>query len=233
MKKVQFAKYISRNTLIRSIAALSILGMACMTASAQLVIDDFSTGAFSKTLTQGSGYYPQTGTMAGGSRVIYLGVCGTPCSTDPFEQPNSFQVRKSTGGEPSALIFNTGYKSDAQLQVVYGEGKPMNLDLSKSYDRIRLYFDGADQFINFNLTVYTNGPYSSIGCNFNQPTGPGAAFTVDLPFTNFGGSADFSDITAMNFEFGVSQGNATGEDWALTAIEAVNGGTADVTCGTE
>lgn len=38
----QLAKYISRNMLLRSIAALSILGIAGMTASAQLTLDDFS-----------------------------------------------------------------------------------------------------------------------------------------------------------------------------------------------
>ena len=46
------ANYISRHTLIRSMAALSILGVACMTASAQtLTLDNFKHGSYTKALT--------------------------------------------------------------------------------------------------------------------------------------------------------------------------------------
>jgi len=230
-----FTKLTPKTARFAFLSAIAIAAIVSVSqhAAAQLVIDDFSSGFYGTTLTKGTAGDTQTGTMAGGSRYTYLAVCDptNPCSGDPFEQPNSYQVKKATKTTPNILIFNTGYKSDAWLSVVYGDNGNMNLALSPTYDRIRLYFNGADQFINFNLVVFTDGAFSGLGCNFNQPTGANTAFTVDLPFANFGGDADFGDITTMNFEFDASQGNATGEDWALTSIQAVLGGQADVTCG--
>jgi len=222
----------TRRAFLSAFVVIAVVSVSQL-AAAQMVIDNFSTGAYAKTLTKGIDNNTQTGSMAGASRYTVLSVCEPDNCADynPFRQPNSFQVRPATKSTPSALIFNTGYKSDANLQVIYGGGSPMNLNLSPTYDRIRLYFDGADQGINFALTVYTGGPYSSIGCNFVDPAGDLKPFTVDLPFANFGGSADFSDITEMDFEFDLSQGLYTGEDWALTSIQAVLGGQADITCG--
>jgi len=227
----------TRFAFLSAIAVTAIVSVS-QHAAAQLVIDDFSSGFYGKTLSTGTATDTQTGTMAGGTRETDINVC-VPASTcpsyNPFDQPNSYQIKKATKTTPAVLIFNTGYQSLADLQVFYGLGSPMNLDLS-SYDRIRVYFNGADQLVNLNLVVSTNGPWSALGCNFTDPyTSPISAFTVDLPFANFssngGAGADFSDLTLMDFEFDASQGYATGEDWAVTSFQAVLGGTADVTCG--
>jgi len=224
MKHINFAK------LTLAVAAVLVIS-SFAAAQKPLTIDSFSSGFYTKTLTQGSGYYTQTGNMAGGSRDVYLGVCGDPCTANPFGQPVTFQVKKAANGEPNALIFDTGYKANGNLQVIYGEGGNMNLNLSP-YDRFRLYFDGADQGINFDMIVYTDGNYSSTGCNFNDP-GLLTNFTLEVPFEYITGDADFTDITAVGFSFDVAQGSG-GEDWAVTYIEAVNGtigGNSNIICG--
>jgi len=199
-------------------------------------IDDFSSGFYSKSLSTGTASKTQNGTMVGNSRLTILTACEptNPCSTDPYEQPNSYQIKKATETTSNILIFNTGYKSNATLEVTYGDGDPMNINLSPQYDRIRLYFDSADGGgVNMNINVYTESdPYSPLGCNFTDPNGPQAPFTVDFPFANFiGGYAGFGNVTAIGLEFNGAQGLYTGEDWGITSIQAVLGGTADITCG--
>jgi len=232
---MNFSKITTKTARLALLSALTVMAIVSVSqhAAAQLVIDNFSSGFYSKSLSTGSAYDTQTGTMAGGSRTVYLGVCEptNPCDGNPFEQPNSYQIKKATKTTPNILIFNTGYDSDANLQIAYGDSGTMLLDLSP-YDRIRLYFNGADQVVNFNLAVYYDGTYSSIGCNITNPGEPDAAFTVDLPFANFSGGDDFSDVNLMGFAFGVSQGTGTGVDWGITSIQAVNGVTGNpVICG--
>jgi hypothetical protein len=198
-------------------------------------IDDFSSGFYSKSLSQGGPVYDtQTGTMVGGSRITILGVCNpsNPCKTDPYEQPNSYQIKQATSTTANILIFNTGYKSDAALEVVYGDGTPMSLNLSPQYDRIRLYFDSADGGgVNMNINVFDGTSYNSLGCNFTDPNGPQKSFAVDFPFANFSnGNSGFGTVTAIGFSFDGAQGVYSGEDWGITSIQAVLGGTADITC---
>lgn len=221
--------------MVLSVAAFPKLAMS------QLVVDDFSTGFYGKTLKSGNDNNFQSGSMAGGSRETSFVACLpiSICKTvNPFLQPNSFAVQAKTKISPSALVFNAGYKSQAYLAVGYGFSTLLNLDLSSSYDRLRVNFDGADKFINFNLTVWSTGGslYSQLGCNLVDP-GNGTAFSVDFPFTDFvPGSgtpgADFSDVTQMQFEFAGAEGPPGGEDFAVTSFQAIVIGAppGDVTC---
>jgi hypothetical protein len=208
---------------------------------AQLTVDDFSSGAYQKTLKSGSDNNFQFGGMVGGSRATTFVACSpaSKCAVvNPFGQPSSFQIRPKTKTTPNVLIFNSGYKSEAFLAVGYGFSSPMSLDLSGSYDRIRVTFDGVDGAVNFNLTVWSNAGsvYSQLGCNFTDPSLQ-TAFTVDFPFAKFvpgGGSkgADFSGITNMQFLFDGAQGASAGEDWAVTSLQAIRIGApaGDITC---
>jgi hypothetical protein len=210
-------------------------------ASAQLVIDDFSTGNYQKTLEKGVDNNFQSGSMVGGSRETTFVACSTASAcktTNPFGQPSSFQIRPKTKSSPISLVFNSGYKAQSSLAVGYGFSAPMTLDLSSSYDRIRVYFDGADQVVNFNLTVWSTAGtlYSDIGCNLADP-GLLTPFSVDFPFADFSPGhgtpgANFADITNMQFLFDGAQGAFAGEDWAVTLFEAVPIGAppADITC---
>jgi hypothetical protein len=234
---MNFRKITSNTSRLAFLSALTVMAIISVSqhAAAQLVIDDFSSGFYTKSLSTGTATDTQTGTMAGDSRLTILTVCEptNPCTTDPYEQPNSYQIKKATKTTANILIFNTGYKSDASLEVVYGDGNPMSLNLSPAYDRIRLYFDSADGGgVNMNINVNSGAETSSLGCNFNDPNGPQGAFTVDFPFANFIGDADFSNITAIGFSFNGAQGLYTGEDWGITSIQAVDGVTGNpIICG--
>ena len=82
-----------------------------------------------------------------------------------------------------------------------------------------------------NINVFDGTSYNSLGCNFTDPNGPQKPFAVDFPFANFSnGNSGFGTVTAIGFEFDGAQGVYSGEDWGITSIQAVNGGTADVTC---
>ena len=231
----------TQNAILRIALAIAAIAAISRFAGAQLLIDDFSTGAYQKTLTKGTDTNLQTGSMIAGSRQTGFVAC-SPASAcknaNPFGQPSSFQIKPKTKTTPNALIFNSGYKSQAYLAVAYGYGSPMNLNLSTGYDRIRVTFDDADQTVNFNLLVFSNGGalYSQTGCNLADP-GLLKSFTVDFPFSDFtpgGGTpgADFGGINYMYFLFDAAQGAYNGEDWAVTSFQAIPIGAppADITC---
>ncbi len=225
--------------------AKMVLGMVAVLAVpqlavSQLLLDDFSTGLYQKTLKSGTDNNLQSGSMIGGSRETTFFACvPKSCGTwNRFGQPSSFQVRAKTKITRSALVFNAGYKAQSDLIVGYGFSDPMNLNLAASYDRLRVNFDGADQAVNFNMTVWSNGGelWSTIGCNL-APPGYGTPFSADFPFADFapgGGTsgASFSDINYVVFEFDAAQGPLGGEDWAVTSLQAIPIGAppANITC---
>ncbi len=234
-------KTTGKNMLVKMfLVAVAVVAVSQL-AFSQLTIDDFSTGPYSKSLKSGTDTNLQSGSMAGGSRETYFVACATKadCATiNPFNQASSFDVQQKTKTSPNALVFNGAYKSDAYLGVLYGFSAPMTLDLSASYDRLRVTFDSADQGVNFNIVVWSNNGalYSQTGCWLSDP-GLNTAFSVDFPFADFSPGtgtpgADFSDINYMDFLFDAAQGAYTGEDWAVTSIQAIPIGApaATVTC---
>jgi hypothetical protein len=244
-----FLKHLSRrlnmkttnnNTLAKMILATAALFIIPQLAFSQLLIDDFSTGPYQKALKSGTDTNFQSGSMVGGSRETSFFACvPTDCGRwNPFGQPSSFQIQPKTKTSPAALVFNGAYKSQAYLGVLYGFSAPMTLELASSYDRLRVTFDSADQAVNFNIIVWSNGGalYSQTGCWLSDP-GAGTSFTVDFPFADFtpgGGTpgASFSGINYMEFLFDGAQGTLTGEDWAVTSLQAIPIGApaANVTC---
>src|SRR5271163_3576748 len=139
-----------------------LLFMSAQFAAAQLTLDDFSTGPYSKTLKSGTDTDRQSGAMVGGSRETSFFVCPTgPCGAyNLYAQPASFQIRGKTKTTPAALIQSAGYKVSPRIDVEYGTGAAMSLDLSSSYDRFRLAFDGSDLSVNFNILAFTGTTWS-------------------------------------------------------------------------
>lgn len=232
-------KTTNNNTMTKMIFAAAVLFIVPQMAFSQLLIDDFSTGPYQKAIKSGTDTNFQSGSMIGGSRETSFFACvPTNCGKwNPFGQASSFEVRGKTKTTPSALIFNGAYKSQAYLGVLYGFSAPMTIDLS-SYDRFRVTFDSADQGVNFNIVVWSNGGalYSQTGCWLSDP-GQGTSFSVDFPFADFtpgGGTpgASFSGINYMDFLFDAAQGTLTGEDWAVTSLQAIpiDAPPANVTC---
>jgi hypothetical protein len=227
------------STLLNLALAVPVVIAISQFAVAQLVLDDFSTGPYQKTLTSGADTNIQYGSMVGNSRQTTLNVC-PPAQCNGyglgFNQPASFQIKGKTKSAPSALVYSAGYKSDGYLDVLYGKSTPLNLDLASSYDRIRLNFDGADEFVNFNIVVYTNSLYSASGCNLADHI-YGRPFSVDFPFTDFtpgsgATGADFGNLTQIALLFANSEGLHGSEDFAVTSVEAIPTGApkADITC---
>jgi len=131
------SKLTMKTTRFAFLSALAVAAIVSVSqnAAAQLTIDDFSTGAYSKTLKTGSDTHLQTGTMLGDSRYTLFVSCpsahcnGGGKGSNPYDQPNSFDVKplsKSTG----IVILNSGYMTYTMLDLGYGYGSPMNEPLS-------------------------------------------------------------------------------------------------------
>jgi hypothetical protein len=229
-------------TRIQQILFVIAIATGCQrVAVAQLTIDDFSTGAYKKTLSSSSDDHTVTGTMIGGERKTYFRVCqrtACPVAENEFAQSATFQTRPGKkAGVPSSLIMSSGYKTFPLIQVFWGiDGQnnivPLHRDL-RPYDRLRVSFDGLNEVLNLNLQLYTPMGNGQIGCNllpvppvqFGQPP-----YTVDFPLVDFtlvgGTTIDFSDITYMDML------SFLGGSYAITKYEAVPASTprASFTC---
>jgi len=213
---------------------------AQFTHAQNLTLDDFSTGAYKKTLptkTAGEDINVQKGTMIGGERETDFLTCHQiPCTTgeNEFGQTSSFQMRPSKKADvPSAGIFSAGYKMFPRLDIFYGVNG-LDLDL-KPYDRLRVSYDGLNSIVNFNIELWSPTGNGIDGCNLTSPTGS-YPFTVDIPLAKFavnGGPIDFSHITLIDI---ISQSGGVGDlgtlTFAITKFEAIPASVppANVTC---
>ena len=211
-----------QKTIAVSLLAVALAGMSRM-ATAQLTLDDFSTGQYQKMLKYGRDTNFQTGKMVGGLRETDFCV-SKPCSgqTNPFGQTGSFQISPATNTSPSALIYSTGYKVLPRLVLIYGQGGPLNLALAPAYDRLRLSFDGNNSVTNFLIYAWSGSTnVSTLACHIAFNPYP---FTVDLPFADFkldgGTGVDFTNVSAMSLVF-TQDYTVGGTDWAITSFEAI------------
>ena len=226
----------TRLVLLSALAVAALLSISQL-ASAQLTIDDFSTGAYSKTLKKASDTHTETGAMLGDSRyTLFVSCPSTHCGNggkglNPLDQPSSFDVKAATKSTPSILIFNSGYMAYPFLNLGYGYGSPMTEALAPTYNRIRLNFYGSNQNINSNIEVASAAGSSALGCNI-VPPGFMTPFSVDFPFTDFAGTADFGAVTNIYLEIGVSEGLNAEMEFGITSIQAIptDAPNADVVC---
>jgi hypothetical protein len=212
-----------------SLIVLTVAALAGMprTATAQLVLDNFSTGFYQKTLTTGFDQNFQTGSMVGGDRFTFFFFClKLPCApqANPYGQAGSFQISSATPTAHSSLIYSAGYKATPELVVIYGQSAPLNLKKIPRpvYDRLRLSFDGNTGITNFLIYAWSgNTNVSTLSCHISPHEYP---FTVDLPYDNFlwdaGTGVDFSDISAMSLVF-TDDFITGGNDWAITSFAAI------------
>jgi hypothetical protein len=178
-----------------------------------VVIDDFTSGAYSITTTAPSEQKGQAGSMAGESRCLRL---DTP--DNPFGRPNSLSVGDGH------LLVETGVRVNHALTVLYGfdaqcQNRPMDLDVS-TLDRFRIDFDLVDLPLAGAMAVWSPSGVSSIPI-----CGTGVAPEMpfcEMPFSGFGGDADFKHIQYIAIVF-ESAGTTFAHDYALTSIRAVRG----------
>jgi hypothetical protein len=193
-------------------------------SSAQVTIDDFTSGAYQSAVFKNGLKHlsTQNGIMLGGNRYTNMSLCkpGACGGANPFNQGVSYAFLPATASAPATMLQSAGYGSAPRIDLEYGQGTPMNADLSTS-DRIRITFLGSTGTLNFNLLIYTGGSFGQNGCNLAASTVP---FTVELPFSGFAGPGfTSSNINTLDFIF--QNGSPIGGiNFAIGSIQAVNGG---------
>lgn len=184
-------------------------------ANAQLVIDDFSTGNYSKTITSGSDLAFQSGTMVGGDRfaetIVESNPLGLEIQTDILGGTYSVSSQPQMDG-----MGKVGYGYAASGSGVTNDD--LNLDLS-SLNAFRINVLSSDQPGSLMVTVRSSSSNGGVavssttallGDMVNVP------HSIDVDFSSFAG-IDFSDIDQMEFKFDTTPS----ADLTVGSVEAV------------
>jgi hypothetical protein len=219
---MKFRMNIFRFPAPRLAAATFALALSPCAIWAQLPnIDNFKTctgklGPFTSgahTVTQQAPANEPACSIIGGQRVVNVGFDTPPINE--FVQP--LQAEVIAGKKGGAFVVSAGYKAYGGVQLVYGEGSPLNVSFA-GYDTIRVTFDGIEGSVNFVVAEADNKGVNYCGINpgniLNSP------LTIDFPLANFGASANWSDVTALVFEF-QAIANLGMPNFAITGIEAI------------
>jgi|GEM_PF-2173802 hypothetical protein len=225
----QIVKYISRNALIRTIAALSILGMACVTASAQLTLDSFPNGnsgnPYVKTLTAAQStttHYEglPSGSLLGAARETIFSI-----GANPYAQTSTIDV----GG--NILIVDTGFQAVAGLDIGYGfstSGKevPMGLNLG-AYSGLQVNFAGvaSTEAINVIVVVYPNsGGYYTAETTLYPNVDAKPATFLYTSFSKGGTGAPLTPTEASNINYIIIEIETAGStaSYGITSFQAIN-----------
>jgi len=194
-----------RTTLLIAFGALSFSA-----AHAFVMIDDFSSGTYMKTMSSGNDQNVQSGTMLGGTRGTDLTVVSNPLNVVfDFQVGNGF------------LVADAGSALRDIVELRYGIGAGMvPVDLNSNLageDRFRLFFDSNDLNLNLDLTVrsgassYTHSRVIAGGFA-NTP------FVEDILFTSSGlAGMNWADVDEIRFRFS----NTPSGDFAISQIQAV------------
>jgi hypothetical protein len=190
-------------------------------AYGDLLIDDFTTGPHQVTLPHGMSSRSedetdvQSGSMIGGFRKTAFLI-----PSNPFNQHGTLDIRR---GGP--MLVDMGTRVSHRLELVYGfdsKGEvvaPLNLNLS-DYDRFRLNFDSNDLDLNFNMLVHSNSgaTHSVYKTTIHANTNP---FAVGIPFGEFTGAADFTDVDLIVLVFQSSSAMGS-NDFAVRSLVATH-----------
>lgn len=216
---------------VRTLVAVSTLGIACMSGSAQsLTLDDFTTGQYVVTInnvnTKDLHYAPlPPGSPLGAARGTLF-----EAGINPYKQPSRFQTEKLTGlPTPGICIVDVGFGVDAYLDMGYGftlqgQQAPLNLDLG-TYSALQLNFAGISTsgYLLLDITLF---PASGSYYNFEVLLPPSAVPYVEtIPISSF---ADFngvhltqsiaSNISSIDIQL---ESDYSGASFGLTSIGAV------------
>ncbi|ARU41736.1 hypothetical protein CCB80_11530 [Armatimonadetes bacterium Uphvl-Ar1] len=187
--------------------------LAAGVANAYVMIDDFSTGAVNNTITSGTSYTSQNGTMLGGDRIVYMEVLS-----------NAFGLGLSVDTAMGALTINSQSGVLGVSSVNYG----LNLTgpSNTAWDDLNFDFSGETAFrVN---TLSRDGDLTivfqvrSSPNNFVAVSKTLTGSSINIPestvfnFSEFAG-VNFSNIDQIYVDFYTSN---TG-DVAVDSIEAV------------
>lgn len=187
-----------RKTLLGLGLAISL----CVSAHANLTIDDFTTGAYLVSLISGSDVNTQSGSMLGGTRQTVLQVLANPLS-----RPVALDIGSGLS------VLDNGSLAQSQLTLIYLQGAT-TVDLS-SYDRLRLHFVGNDLPMNIQVAFYSPSG-QAMG---TSAVAPGVGFHHDVLFSSLMtfGTMDWSQVNYISVRFEP----APGGDFALSQLEVV------------
>jgi len=201
---------------------LIILGLAVTGAAnaADLLIDDFSTGPYSVTLTAplSSNTAFQAAAVPGATRTTRLFV-----EANPLNRQISLDI-----GPGGLAIVDSGTEADNWFRVGYGYENngsgvpivdPLNQNLS-AYNSFKIHFRSNDLDNQVKVSVVTmvgttqNVSQSTLIAPGGNSTNP---FDFFVPFSSFTGTANFADADILVFEFD----NTPSGDFAIDSISAV------------
>lgn len=214
-----------KSRIVASVA-LFLAAVAASAVAQDLTIDDFTTGHY-----QSPGYKAglvnrniQAGSMMGGSRDTVMSICdpkkkGDCAAMNPYKQASSYGFLPANGVQPTAMVQTGGYFATPRIDMRYGFQTPMNVDFS-GYQKIRVNFNGLSQELNFNVLLYSGGPYAIGGCNIPAYAG---TFSVELPLSLFQLTQGFTFTGVTDVDVIFQDGSAIGsESFGITSIELSN-----------
>ena len=189
-------------------------------ATPDFTIDNFASGPYASPQYAGGQYSnTQTGNMLGGQRAPSILVClPSPCpANNLFNQGASYEIRPPNAYAPGAIVYNSGYGVAPRLDVAWGSSSnPLHHNFAV-YDRFRVSFNGLDQYLNFNIQVFTGTSWGQLGCNLAPYPRP---FSVELPFNLFVGPG-FNPASVDSIGLIFQSSSPIGAlDFAVTKVEA-------------
>lgn len=195
---------------------LFIAGAVVTTGADALVLDDFMTGAYSKTIQSGTDLAFQSGSMIGGIRNTFLEVQDNPFGEDfHFEVGNGLAVISSGAGLNGYMSLSYGWESD-------GGGGRRRRDLHYNFvdsgiDRFKLQFQRND--LPLLVTVVVESGSGNGRSSFQRVVlgGRNSPFVEEFLVSSLSGNADIADIDQIEWGFdSIDSG-----DYVIGKLEAV------------
>src|SRR5882672_4480540 len=124
--------------------------MSTRPASAQTVVDDFTSGSERVVVRSGTRDTVQPGTMMGSFRFARM-IVGDE-GANPRGQAGVLDIKDAGDPDHGYFIVNAGYQSHPRIELVYGLDAvggpaPLHKNLAELGDRFRVHFDGCDGLI--------------------------------------------------------------------------------------
>jgi len=179
-----------------------------------MIIDDFTSGSHSATLTSGTDRVAQSGSMLGGKRATWLWI------SSHYGHPGLLDVGSGR------LILSTGVLVVHRLAVAYGYNQDFNLtplpqDVLSGHNRFRVNFESNTMPLSFTIHVHSHSgaTYSQMGTIIAPQPYP---FSVEYVFSGFSvNPVNPSDIGGIILIFQNEWVITGGNDFAIQSVEAV------------
>lgn len=179
--------------------------------NAQLVVDDFTTGAVDKItfFDRSDDRKLQTGkNIVGTYRQVFAKL-----NQNPYAQNMQLSIKDGL------LVMSYAYDTRGTTYVNYGVDKsgnaPLNLDLSK-YKSLKVEFEAKSTINGINLNLFTGTTYAAYGKHVPAREGK---FVFTIPFSEIKPTGDkftFADIDYIRLQF--DSRSKTGCNMAVSKI---------------